>query len=43
VLFCDLVGSTKIAGHLDPEEWREVVAWYHHAAAGMSPSILATV
>src|SRR5258708_5538002 len=23
VLFCDLVGSTEIAGHLDPEEWRE--------------------
>jgi hypothetical protein len=33
VLFCDLVGSTEIASHLDPEEWREVVAGYHHAAA----------
>src|SRR5262249_54872832 len=22
VLFCDLVGSTEIAGRLDPEEWR---------------------
>jgi class 3 adenylate cyclase len=33
VLFCDLVGSTEIAGHLDPEEWREVVAGYHRAAA----------
>ena len=22
VLFCDLVGSTEIASHLDPEEWR---------------------
>ncbi len=33
VLFCDLVGSTEIAGHLDPEEWREIVAGYHRAAA----------
>src|ERR1700730_16604439 len=29
VLFCDLVGSTEIAAHRDPEEWREVVAGYH--------------
>src|ERR1700680_2084069 len=33
VLFCDLVGSTEIAGHLDPEDWREVVAGYHAAGA----------
>src|ERR1700687_1753317 len=33
VLFCDLVGSTAIAGQLDPEEWRETVAGYHRAAA----------
>ena len=33
VLFCDLVGSTEIATQLDPEEWREVVAGYHRAAA----------
>src|SRR6516164_6004576 len=33
VLFCDLVGSTEIAARLDPEEWREVVASYHRAAA----------
>jgi class 3 adenylate cyclase/predicted ATPase len=33
VLFCDLVGSTEIATRLDPEEWREVVAGYHRAAA----------
>src|SRR6267378_2521018 len=25
VLFCDLVGSTEIANHLDPEQWREIV------------------
>src|SRR6516165_6396444 len=33
VLFCDLVGSTEIAARLDPEEWREVIAAYHRAAA----------
>jgi class 3 adenylate cyclase/tetratricopeptide (TPR) repeat protein len=33
VLFCDLVGSTEIASHLDPEEWREIVAGYNHASA----------
>src|SRR5580700_12291778 len=33
VLFCDLVGSTAISAQLDPEEWRETVAGYHHAAA----------
>jgi class 3 adenylate cyclase len=33
VLFCDLVGSTEIAARLDPEEWRDMVATYHRAAA----------
>jgi class 3 adenylate cyclase/tetratricopeptide (TPR) repeat protein len=33
VLFCDLVGSTAMSAQLDPEEWREVVAGYHRAAA----------
>ena len=33
VLFCDLVGSTEIASHLDPEEWREIVGSYHSVAA----------
>jgi Adenylate and Guanylate cyclase catalytic domain len=33
VLSCDLVGSTEIARRLDPEEWREIVAGYHRAAA----------
>src|SRR5689334_1620442 len=33
VLFCDLVGSTEIASRLDPEEWRDLVADYHRAAA----------
>jgi len=26
VLFCDLVGSTAIAGQLDLEDWREIAA-----------------
>src|ERR1700756_5645318 len=33
VLFCDLVGSTEIASHLDPEQWREIVGEYHRTAA----------
>jgi class 3 adenylate cyclase len=33
VLFCDLVGSTEIAAKLDPEEWREILEFYHRAAA----------
>src|SRR5271166_5588253 len=33
VLFCDLVGSTEISARLDPEEFRELVAEYHGAAA----------
>src|SRR5713101_7646534 len=33
VLFCDLVNSTHIAAQLDPEEWREILAGYHRAAA----------
>ena len=33
VLFSDLVGSTEISARLDPEEFRELVADYHSAAA----------
>jgi class 3 adenylate cyclase/tetratricopeptide (TPR) repeat protein len=33
VLFSDLVGSTEIAGHLDPEDWREIAAEYQRTAA----------
>ncbi len=29
VMFCDLVGSTLLAGQLDPEDYREVVRSYH--------------
>jgi class 3 adenylate cyclase/tetratricopeptide (TPR) repeat protein len=32
-LFSDLVGSTEISARLDPEEFRELVAKYHRAAA----------
>jgi class 3 adenylate cyclase/tetratricopeptide (TPR) repeat protein len=33
VMFCDLVGSTPLAGRLDPEELREVVRAYQTRAA----------
>lgn len=29
VMFCDLVGSTKLATSLDPEELRELLRVYH--------------
>ncbi len=34
VLFCDLVGSTPLSQQLDAEDWRDVLARYHAAAAG---------
>jgi class 3 adenylate cyclase len=33
VMFCDLAGSTALAGRLDPEELREVIGTYHVTAA----------
>ncbi len=33
ILFCDLVGSTTLAGQLDPEEWRATVAGYQRVAS----------
>jgi class 3 adenylate cyclase len=33
VVFCDLVGSTALAGQLDPEDWREIVSEYQRTAA----------
>jgi class 3 adenylate cyclase len=33
VMFCDLVGSTELSTHLDPEDLREVIAAYHRAVA----------
>src|SRR3989454_5420705 len=36
VMFCDLVGSTALAGTLDPEDMREVVRAYQQACAEVS-------
>jgi class 3 adenylate cyclase len=33
VMFCDLVGSTALAGRLDPEDLRDVIATYHSLVA----------
>jgi class 3 adenylate cyclase len=33
VVFCDLVGSTALAGRLDPEDLREVLGTYHAAVS----------
>src|SRR5215831_13136887 len=33
VLFSDLVNSTEIAAHLDPEDWRDIAARYQSTAA----------
>ena len=33
VLFCDLVGSTRLASQLDPEDLREVIDAYHQSVA----------
>jgi class 3 adenylate cyclase len=33
VLFCDLVGSTALAGRLDPEDMREVIRAYQNTCA----------
>ena len=35
VLFCDLVDSTPLAEHLDPEDLREVVRAYHQTCAAV--------
>lgn len=34
VMFCDLVGSTALAGSLDPEDMREVIRAYQNMVAG---------
>src|SRR5437899_1486584 len=33
VMFCDLVGSTALSAHLDPEELRGVMQAYHQVSA----------
>jgi class 3 adenylate cyclase len=35
VMFCDLVGSTALSAHLDPEDTREVIGAYHACAAAV--------
>lgn len=35
VLFCDLVDSTRLASHLDPEDYRTVVQAYQQACAAV--------
>ena len=35
VMFVDLVGSTDLAGRLDPEEWGEVLRAYQDTVAGL--------
>ncbi len=35
VMFCDLAGSTALAGQLDPEDWRDVVQTYHTTCAAV--------
>lgn len=35
VLFCDLVESTRLAGGMDAEDWREVVRGYQEAATSV--------
>jgi class 3 adenylate cyclase len=39
VMFCDLVGSTELSSRLDPEDLREVISAYHHAAADVVRSL----
>ena len=34
ILFCDLVGSTELSRHLDPEEYRGILAAFQQACAG---------
>jgi class 3 adenylate cyclase len=34
-MFCDLVGSTALSAHLDPEDLREVIAAYHACVASV--------
>jgi class 3 adenylate cyclase len=33
VMFCDLVGSTAVSAHFDPEDLREVIGAYHRCVA----------
>jgi class 3 adenylate cyclase/predicted ATPase len=35
VVFCDMVGSTQLAGRLDPEDWRELLQQYQSCVSGV--------
>jgi class 3 adenylate cyclase/predicted ATPase/energy-coupling factor transporter ATP-binding protein EcfA2 len=35
VAFCDMVGSTQLAGQLDPEDWRELLQQYQSCVSGV--------
>lgn len=35
VMFCDLVGSTSLAGRLDPEDMRDIIISYQNAVAAI--------
>jgi class 3 adenylate cyclase len=35
VMFCDLVGSTRLSARYDPEDLRELIGAYHHCVAEM--------
>ena len=35
VMFCDMVGSTELSRHLDPEDLREIMRRYQDAVAGV--------
>ncbi len=35
VLFCDMVGSTQLAGRLDPEDWRDLLQQYQGCVSGV--------
>jgi class 3 adenylate cyclase/tetratricopeptide (TPR) repeat protein len=39
VMFCDLVGSTRIAAKLDPEDWRNLVSAYLDEASAAITSL----
>ena len=36
VMFCDLVGSTQLAGRLDPEDMRDIITAYQHCIADIA-------
>lgn len=35
VLFCDIAGSTRLAGRLDPEDWRDLLRTYQQQCAAV--------